>query len=398
MSKYKKILISHTSVFERSGWGRIFPLAVGLAKIGNQVTIITTNPKFSFFSKRKVIDNVNIIIFPEIIPVRVSRMGFGFLSLFLKILYVSFNKFDIVHSDNGHRPLSGIPCRVHKRIYGSIYIAEWYDWYGKGGEFDHKKKFFKIFFGRYELKYEIKDKLYADGIVVLSDVLKQRAQSLFPTKKILKLHGGADVSSIQYVRNNKSLKEKYGINRDIVTFGYINSLTSNLKEIQPLIDSIFELELDSKVKLLLFGRTNSIEDSLPKRVNDILINFGWVNFVEDHEKLECVDVFVLFKDNNLGNRAGWPNCLGDYLACGRPVLINPIGEVVEFAHKYPEGLFVCTLTHESISKQINFIIEHEAALLEKGKINRTIAEQELSWFSKCLVLNNFYNEILNWLV
>jgi glycosyltransferase involved in cell wall biosynthesis len=395
MMQRLKILISHASIFGKSGWGRIFPLAVGLAKNGNKVTIITTSPHYSIFVKRKVIDNVNVIIFPELIAARISRLGFGFLSLILKILYVVFNKFDIVHSDNGHRPLSGIPCRVHKRIYGSIYVAEWYDWYGKGGEYDNKKKLFKILFGRYELRYEIKDKLYADGVVVLSDVLKQRAHSLFPGKKILKLHGGADVSAIPYISNNKSLKEKYGINKSKVTFGYINALNVNLEEIRPLIDSILELNLESKVKLLLFGSTNSLEDSLPKKVNNIIINFGWINYAEDYEKLQCVDVFVLFKEDTLGNRAGWPNCLGDYLACGRPVFLNPVGEVLEFVSKYPEGFFISTLSRESISNKLLFIVENQSVLIEKGKINRAIAENEISWYKKSELLNSFYNEIIS---
>ncbi len=394
MAQHLNILISHTSVYEKFGWGRIFPLAIGLVKNGNQVTILTTNPHFSIFTKRKVIDNVNIIIFPEVIPARISRMGFGFLSLILKVLYVLFNKFDIVHSDNGHRPLSGIPCRVHKRLYGSVYIAEWYDWYGKGGEYDHKKKLYKIIFGRYELKHEVKDKLYADGVVVLSDVLMQRAKTLLPGKKIIKLHGGADVSAIPYIINNNSIKEKYGIKKSQVTFGYINALTVNLKEIQPLIDSILKLNIESKVKLLLFGSPNSFEDLFPKRVYDMIINFGWIHYAKDYEKLQCVDVFVLFKEDILGNRAGWPNCLGDYLACGRPVFLNPIGEVIEFVSKYPEGFFISTLSSESISNKLQFILENKSILEEKGKINRAIAEKEISWYKKSEILNNFYKDII----
>lgn len=390
-----KILISHSSVYKKAGWGRIFPLAAGLAKNGNQVTIITTNPHVSIFIKKVVMNNVVIIIFPEIIPPRISSMGFGFLSLILKILFILFKEYDIVHSDNGHRPLSGLPCRIHKRLFGSVYIAEWYDWYGKGGQYDSKKKLFKLLLGRYELKYEIKDKLYADGVVVLSDVLKQRAQSLSPEKKIIKLHGGADVFAIPYISNNKALKEKYGINKCLVTFGYIDSLSGNFKEIQPLIDTILKLQLESKVKLLLFGRTNAFANTLHKTINDMIVNFGWVNYAEDFEKLQCVDVFFTFKDNTIGNRAGWPNCLGDYLACGRPVLLNPIGEVVEFVKKYPKGFFVSMPSFESISTHLSFIMEHPYELIEMGLINRLIAENEISWQRKSEILLDFYKNILS---
>jgi glycosyltransferase involved in cell wall biosynthesis len=390
-----KVLISHTSIYKKAGWGRIFPLAAGLTKMGNTVTILTTNPYYSIFIKHIVVDGIKIIIYPEIIPSRISKMGFGFLSLFLRILHVFLNRYDIVHSDNGHRPLSGIPCRISKHIFGSTYIAEWYDWYGKGGEYENKKLLFKILLGRYELKYEIKDKDCADGIIVLSETLKQRAQSLFPGKKIIKLHGGADVDSIPFLFNNRNLKEKFGIDKNLLTFGYIDAFSVDFTEVQPLIDSILELRLESKVKILTFGRTRNLELTLPEIVKNMIINFGWINYSEDFEKLMCVDVFVLFKHDTLSNQAGWPNCVGDYLACGRPILINPVGEVVEFAEKHPEGLFICKLNDESISKHINYIMDHRTDLLEKGRINRNVAEREISWFNKSIILNDFYKEVLN---
>lgn len=390
-----KILFSQAGVFEKRGWGRSFSLAEGLVKLGNDVTLITTSPHYSILIKKKVISDVKIIIFPEIISSKITAKGFGFISLILKIIYVIFNKFDIVHSDIGHRPQSGIPCRICKRLHKAKYIAEWWDWWGEGGEYDTQKKIFKTFFGSYELKYEIKDKLFADGIVVLSEVLKQRAESLFPDKKIIKINGGADVVKIPYIDDNKALKGKYGIEKNLITFGYINADTQDFEEVQPLIDSIVNLNLELKVKLLLFGKKKFLENDLPGGLKEMFINFGWVNYADDYEKLQCVDVFVLFKEASLSNRAGWPNCLGDYLACGRPVLLNPVGEVVEFVNKYPEGFFVSTLSLETVSNNINFIMEHPVVLLEKGRINRMLAEKEISWLNKSTILNEFYKEIIS---
>ena len=390
-----KILFAHFGVFEKGGWGRTFPLAEGLAKLGNDVTIITTNPRYSITFKRENINNVKIIIFPDIIPSKITSKGFGFISLFLKILYVIFNKFDIVHSDEGHRPQSGIPCRLNKKLHKAKYIAEWWDWFGKGGQYDSKSKYFKVLLGSYELKYEIKDKLYADGIIVLSEILKQRALSLKPGIKIIKIHGGADIFKIPFIYNNSSLKEKYGIDKKIVTFGYIDALGQDIKELQPLIDSIIELNLQSRVKLLLFGGGGLLANEFPDQIKDCIRNFGWINYAVDYEKLQCVDVFVLFKEDNLINRSGWPNCVGDYFACGRPILLNPIGEVVEFADKYPDGFFISTLSKESISKNLNFIMENQSILLKKGRINRIIAENEISWYNKSLLLNDFYREIIS---
>jgi len=388
------ILISHTSIYKKAGWGRIFPLATGMVRNGNKVTILTTNSEFSFIIKKENIDGVKIIIFPEIIPSRVSRLGFGMLSLLLKVFHVMFHKYDIVHSDNGHRPSAGIPCRLNKRIYKSVYVAEWYDWYGKGGQYDSKNKVFKRILGPYELKYEIKDKKVADGVVPLSKVLKERALAFKQKNQIKIIHGGADIHSIPFIDENDHLKEKYGIGKDVITFGYINSASYILEEFAPLINAILKNGLESKVKILLFGDSTSVESQMSEEMRAIVKGFGWIDFRKDYEKLQCVDVFFLLKQEILGNRAGWPNSLGDCLACGRHVLLNPVGEVIDFAKKYPVAFLQTTKEEVDIHEKIMYVINNKKKLVEKRSTIRAIAEKEVSWDSKSKALLDFYHYLV----
>lgn len=389
------ILISHTSVYKKAGWGRIFPLAVGLVKNGNNVTIITTNPEFSIFIKRTVINGVTVIIYPELIPSRVSRMGFGFLSLILKLLHVLFTKYDVVQSDNGHRPLAGIPCRVHKRLHGSVYVAEWYDWYGKGGQYDSKKKLFKLLLGPYELKYEIIDKKVADGIVVLSEILRTRAEEFKPKDSIIKIHGGAAVSDIPFIKDNSLLKTKNNIDKDTLTFGYITSNSYNMAEFSPLINAVSGFKQSRKIKILVFGESSSIANQLPPEIFDLFLFMGWLDFSKDFEKLQCVDIFFLFKEESLGNKAGWPNCIGDYLACGRPVLLNPVGEVIDFAKKYPYAFIETTRNEEDIYSKIQYVTDNIITIRENGLLIRKLAEDVVSWESKSKELLDFYWYLIN---
>ena len=389
------ILISHTSIYKNAGWGRIFPLAVGLAKQGHSVTILTTNPNFSLLTKRIAVKNVEIIIYPEIIPSRVSRLGFGFLSLLLKVIHVLFHKYDVVQSDNGHRPLAGVPCRIHKKRYDSVYVAEWYDWYGKGGQYDTKKKLFKLLLGWYELKYEIKDKKVADGVVVLSEVLRARAEPFKSNDRIVKIHGGADVLSIPFLKNNSILKPKYGMSTDTLTFGYITSNSYNMAEFSPLINAISKLDQSKKIKILIFGESSSIAVQLSPDVLEKFMFMGWVDFAKDYEKLQCVDVFFLFKEVSLGNKAGWPNCIGDYLACGRHIMLNPVGEPEEFVKKYPFAFFKTTRDPSDILKSVEQIIKNREVIVESRTQIRELAEQQVSWEAKSQQLSDFYLYLKN---
>ena len=389
------ILISHTSIYKKAGWGRVFPLAVGLAKQGHNVTILTTNPKYSFFTRKTITNNVNIIILPEIIPARIAGLGFGFLSLLLKVFHVVFHKYDVVQSDNGHRPLGGIPCRVHKKLHNSLYVSEWYDWYGKGGQYDTKKKIFKLLLGWYELKYEIKDKKVADGVVVLSEVLRERAEQIKSPDRIVKIHGGADVLSIPFLKNNSILKLKYGLSTDTLTFGYITSNSYNMAEFSPLIDAVNRIDKTISIKILIFGESSSIADQLPRDVLEKFMFMGWIDFAKDYEKLQCVDVFFLFKEVSLGNKAGWPNCIGDYLACGRHIMLNPVGEPENFVKKYPFAFFETNRDPNDIKKTIEKIIKNREIIEDSRTQIRELAEQQVSWEAKSQQLNDFYFYLMN---
>ncbi len=390
-----KILVSHFGIYKKGGWGRTYFLAKGLADLGNDVVLLTTRPTISLIIKREILDGVKTIIFPDIIGTKFTSKGYGFLSLLLKIIYSGFNKFDIVHSDVGHRPSSGVPCRINKKIYSSTYVAEWWDLFGKGGQFDNKSWFYKIVFGKYELAYEIKDKESADGIVVLSEFLKQKALKILPEDRIAKIHGGANIENISFILDNSSVKKKYNISNDCVTFGYLDAYDKTLSEIKPFIDAINEIKETINVKIIIYGIHISDETKKKLSLENTLINFGWINFPEDAEKFACTDVFFMIKENNLINNAGWPNKIGEFMACGRPILLNPVGDVIQFVNNHPEGFFLTQPSKNAIMNTILNIIKHKDKIPNLGKLNRKIAENELSWYSRSKLLLSFYKKLIN---
>ena len=244
--------------------------------------------------------------------------------------------------------------------------------------------------GRYELKWEIKDKKIADGVIVLSEVLRLRAEQFKAKDKIIKIHGGADISRIPFLYDNSRLKEKYNINRNVLTLGYINSYSYNLAEFLPLINSIIKYDLSSKIKVLLFGESDSIRRQLSADLLDIIQFYGWIDFTLDYEKLQLVDAFFLFKEETQGNRAGWPNCIGDYLACGRPVMLNPVGELVEFVRKYQFAFLPTEREPDSIYTNIKYMLNNMEGMRENNKFIRKLAEDIVSWESKSKDLLKFY--------
>jgi glycosyltransferase involved in cell wall biosynthesis len=389
-----RVLISQSSVFKRGAWGRTFPLAKALAENHCDVTILTTNPRLSLIIKVVVIDGVKIVIFPEVIPARITSMGYGLLSFFFKVIYSLTSRYDITYSDAGHRPNGGIPCIIQKVVYKTPYVTEWFDWYGKGGMYDTKNLLFKIFLGWYELKAEIWDKKIADGVILTSDVLVKRLLEVKPNAKYIKLFGGAPVETLPYLENNGIVKLKNGFNEGDLIIGYINAKNDSLDELIPLVEVLESGCLKYPVKVLIFGNDSGMSSILPNKLLHNFVFCGWIDFAKDYEILQCVDVFVLFKNETIENLSGWPNCIGDYLACGRHTLLNPTGELKGFVNIYPEGFIVTSNHPESVCKRLTYIAENMKSIISSRSVIRTIAENELSWSSKGNELLEFCLEIL----
>lgn len=385
-----KILFTHNHVIYKGGWGRTFPIATGLVKLGDEVTIITMADKPTLLLKKTNVDGVKIVIFPSILP---KKRYYDPISIILKIIYVLCHKYDIVHSDVGQRPQSGLPCRISKMLKGTTYISEWMDDAGKGGLYDSKSWLFKLALGNYELKYEVKDRQYADGVIVLADPLYHKALEIRNDDNIVKIHGGCLVDKIPSIIDNSKCKEKLNIDNDILIFGYIDQSIDQM-EIQPILDAIIKLDICEKVRFLIFGGKNSTQLDVPDNLRNSIVQMGWIDFSKEYEKLLAVDVFVLFKKNNTSAKAGWPNAFGDFIACGRPVILKPIGETIRFVDEHSEGFYIVK-EESDILEYINDMYMDRQKIINKGIYNRKLAENNLSWDIKAKEYRDFYNIILN---
>lgn len=391
-----RILVSHFGIKGKGGWGRTFMLAEGLAKLGNKVILITSiKSSQMIFHKKETKNNLIIIAFPYLFGKSFVGKGFGFFSLFLKLCYVSVRKFDIVHSDAGHRPQSGWPSKWNRILYKSKYITEWWDFFGKGGQYENKSKLFKILLGQYEIKSEVNDKINADGVVTLSEFMKNRAISLgIDGGKITIIHGGANVEYLDFHENNVILKKEYGISSNSLTFGYIGMSNGELEDLNPFIQAFNQLKNEININWFAVGKKLTWDTKKKYNIGDKFYEFGWIDFFNNSRILGCADIFVLLKEPNVTNIAGWPNKLGDYLACGRPVLLNLYGDVEQFTKNSIGSFYITNRSVKNLISKIRLIHNNKNSLLTEGKKNRLLAEESLSWSIKSKDLENFYKKIL----
>lgn len=390
----KKILFSHFSVFKDGGWYRSFSLAKGLVKCGNDVTFLTTQNKFEKFPYSvENIEGVNVVKVFDIGPKKLKKLGVSPLSVIIKLFFVLKFKFDIVHADSGHRPSSGFPCRLNRLIYKSKYITEWWDFFGKGGQYDSKPLLWKLTYGFYDNYMEKKDKKIADGVVPLSIFLKRRALDLgVNDNRILVLNGGADNEKINFYQDNTKFRKKFNIKKDAIVFCFVGMNKGEIDDIENFIKAFVALN-NKKFVLLTTGKKLSKNTINYYKLNDYIVELGFLNYGEEFSQaLSCADYFISVLKNNKRNNGRWPNKIGDYLAAGRPVLISPVGDLLFYHKKYPR-IFI----NVGNTKEENFnSLKKLLSVNENPDYNeiRKISENYFDWNIKARMLNTFYNKLL----
>jgi glycosyltransferase involved in cell wall biosynthesis len=387
-----KILFSHYGIRDADGFGRSFMLARELAQLGHSVTFLTSQRGYGRFPYEKEMrDNVCILSFAEILPVSFRKGGLGILATLLKCIYIIGKDYDIVHSDSGHRPASGLPCRLHKFLYRSLYVSEWWDYFGKGGMYDEMPFWYRITLGSYDTRAEISNKKKADGVIALSEFTKQRALAIgIKESNILVLHGGADVRSIQFIPNT-DYKKKYGLEKADLTFGFVGMNEGEVIDLEPFFQAIAKLPSSVKINIFTTGRKLSQSTKNKYFLGDNFIEFGWVDYIDYSEILSCADVFLLLQQDITTNIARWPNKAGDYLAAGRPVLTNNIGDIGLIASQNPGVFYMADWNEASVSACISEIYQHKPDEPVFLRI-RELANMH-SWHNKATELVNFYKSI-----
>lgn len=388
-----KILFSHYATIDKEGFGRSFMLARGLAFFGHDVTLLTSQTNGNTFPfKIEIRDDVKIISFPEIVPAFMRRTGFGFVSVILKTIFILGHNFDIYHSDAGHRPSGGIPILFKKMFVKLTYIAEWWDHFGRGGQFDSKKGIRKITHGYYDLIFEVPEKKIADGVVCLSSGMFDRARKLQVNKNICVISGGADTESIDFYPTTEH-KEKFNIPSSSLTFGFIGMNKGEIHDITPFIKAINYL-IKQGFDINWYTTGGYIPKNIKEDLNigNELTEFGWVDYKFFPEILSCADCFVLTQREDLKSYTRWPNKIGDYLAAGRPILTNPYGEVAHMVADNKQFFFTTQFNAECIAQKIKEIYENGIDQNLRYQI-REYAKNEVSWNHKAKELLSFYEKV-----
>ena len=114
---------------------------------------------------------------PDLLP-GMGRSGWDPWDTLRRTLWLRQQRFDIIHTVDT-RPAVCLPALFARRKAGAKWIADWTDWWGRGGATEERKnKLANTIMGPLEQLFEEKPRPYADGTVVISRALGARAEGL----------------------------------------------------------------------------------------------------------------------------------------------------------------------------------------------------------------------------
>lgn len=391
-----KILVTTFGIYKKGGWGRIFSEAKGLSTLGHQVTLLCSIPGLGLW-KSFIEDGVKIVAFHDIIPTHLLGAGYGLFSLINKLIYSLFHSYDICLA-NHHRDSAFYPCSFNRFVHHGKLVTEWWDNIKIKQEKEGLKSSHWLlrYLAKRDIAKETGRRKKVDAIIALSSLTAKRAIELGVAEKRIRIvRGGCDIEHINYhPLPSEKIKQQYGISEDYLTFGLIGDGDWELDDMSIFLDAMLELAPKYKIILLNYGKPFKQSIINNPALKDLIKECGWIDFTGDNTILSATDVFILIKQDTIENRSGWPNKMGDYLACGRPIMLNPYGELIPFIQEWNPGIIEVEYSKDSIKEKVTSICQGGYDLVQLGIKNHVIACSN-SWLQRAKELESLFFELVN---
>ena len=360
-------------------------MAEELARRGHRVTLMTVSPEHRYKPVWSIVNGVCLAEMPNF-GQNNSGEGYGPLDNILRVGHALRHRYDIIHMLD-HKPNASFAGFTTGRLRGAHLVADWVDWWGgSGGINDVPKRRFPIV-GRFEAWWEIKSKLWADGVVTISTALRQRALEIgCPPERILYLPNGAEPNAIHCMSVADARRQlNVPIERRIVGF-----LGMSQGDMEIAMNAIRQLP---DVWLMVIGPTNPrvLVQARSFRIADRLWQTGFISDDQLSRYLACADIMCLPMVDRAANRGRFPGKLLYYMAAGRPTVASPIGDVTSLIETHQIGLLA---DDDGFINAIDRLLSDADLREELGCNARRIAETTFNWSHLIDSLEGFYLQIL----
>ena len=384
--KLSVLYIVHNQTRKGGAYYRGLNLGAPLARRGHAVTLMSIHPDARLKVVERELDGVHLVETPDLLW-GVGRTGWDPWNTANRTRWIARHKFDVIHTVDT-RPAVSLPAMLSRRKSGAVWVADWTDWWGRGGATTEREGWLvRTFIGPLEQWFEEMPRTHADGTVVISRALGQRAESLgIDGTRILYLPPGADPGAIRTTAVGTA-RLTCGLDAQAPFIGYLGNIYQ--RDANLIFDTFVRLKTPN-VRLLMVGDPGCrVPDALKARI----IVTGRLPFDKMLDYLSACDVLVLPLSDTITNRGRWPSKVNEYVAVGRPTVACDVGDVANLLRDNDIGLLVRPEATE-FALRIDELLSDPPRAKAMGDRARRVAQTTYSQEAVAGKLEDFYRETI----
>lgn len=370
---------------------RAVSLARPLAEMGFDMSLVASRAQIGLSKIESYWHGIRVVQMPDLLPWRIRNAGLSPLDLCLRVADVLGGRYDLFHIFD-HRPSASFPALLRPDRHVPV-VSDWADLWGHEGFLDHRHEFANAFLGLIDNIFEPYVHKNCHALTAISNDLRERAIRLGVSPDgIRTVQVGANSDIVQPV-DKEMARAKYQIpdNVPVVAYCGFSALDMGL-----LADTFAELiRFVPNILLVMTGSRVLSFESLVERNGwgKQVRHLGVVPYEGLGEILSCGDVMLLPYQDMPVNQARFPNRFGDYLAVGRPIATNRVGDHAAIVEQ--EGIGVATAPEpRAFAKGIASLLAEQERLVEMGTRARQLAMTRFSWKTIAAPVAELYVELL----
>jgi glycosyltransferase involved in cell wall biosynthesis len=369
--------------FERS-----LALARHLVRLGHAVTLSASSARVRARLHVSEWQGVRVLEMPSAAPFRLRNMGLSPLDVLGRMRFASHERFDVIHGFD-QRPCVAWPALSQRRCFGTPYLSDWADLWGRRGIAAERAWPLRVTLGAFDGAWEERVCRTADGLTPICTDLAERARAYgAPAQRIHLVPVGAECDDRPPADKTASRAAlALPAQRPIAVHLGLGSYDVALLE-QAFIAMA---QLEPRALLVTSGRKSQRLSRVARRLglDDNLRQVGWIAQEQLAALVAAADLMLLPYTRRPVNVGRSPNSAGHALAAARPIVTNDTGDLGQLVRDEQIGLTAAE-DGPAMARAMQTLFADAERAAAMGRRARALAETRLAWSTLASGLADFY--------
>jgi glycosyltransferase involved in cell wall biosynthesis len=403
-----RILFLLSDIKDSATYVRALNLSKQMATLGHDLTLMVVSSEQAFSTVTYLKFGIRIIETPNFMHNGLGHFtrrlfldpGTGPLDIHARLKEIKSGYYDIIQLFD-HSLNVFIPWMLIRNRFKGKFVSDWCDIFNYEGGLRYAycfrlDKLYRMVgypFRKISQYLEFNLRRGVDGVTAISDGLREFAIRHGVAKdNIFVVEGGADVDAIKPIPK-KDARRRLGLPVTSSIVGFLGTFQGDLEIVIRSFTKV-KREIPDSLLLVIGKPSPWIKSAVAEAgIASSYIEAGRCSDEMLPHFLACVDVLTLPLGQNLASETRWPNRIGEYMACGRPIVVSNIGDTAKVVRNNAIGL-VAGPEIDGFADTIITLLQDGQLAHEMGCRARELACTRYSWALQAAKLEEIYFHLL----